>query len=313
MLRKSLDYDGLQNFSRRFSSASYNTSGSIFSILDPSKHYASVGKKMIGFSKPDAISKKERADAHTYGVGLDTYFKTTAKEQIQAPDAVKQPGYTGGGGSSTEYEAGEASGAASAASAASAPSASASASASKAEGEGEAEGAKEPVVEYEDIKESMAVADYDKLPAAEAKSAINRARLLKGDARLEGLEVKVTKTKTKKAIVVLVTAEKKKDLVKTFKAELAELVKAGQTGTNYYTYVQSMSAGSAFKVIGGTPAASRRGSAGGGAPESPKTPSASAASMGGGAGSAATAASKAVTSVLGEEEWTTVGKKKGKK
>ena len=287
MLHTYLNYEGLQNFSRRFSSASYNSSGSIYPVLDPSKKYAEIGRKMISFSKPDAISEKERSDATKYGTDLNEFFKKTAKEQIEAPDLIPKTKYAGG-----ESE----------------PS---SEPASEPKGEAEPE-AKE--IEYEDIGEGMAMVDYDNLNATSAKSAINRARLLKADARMEGLEIKVTKTKTKKAIIVEVTADKKKDLVKSFRAELKELVKNGATGTNYYNYVQSMISGSAFKVIRGTPAPSRRGSEGGATPRSRK------GSVGGATPAPtpapATSASKAVTSALGEGEgeggeWIPVGGLKG--
>lgn len=278
MLHSYLNYEGLQNFSRRFSSASYNSSGSMYPVLDPSKKYAEIGRKMISFSKPDAISEKERSDATKYGTDLNEFFKKTAKEQIEAPNLIPKAKYAGGEGEPASEPASEPKG--------------------EAKPEAEAE-VKE--VEYEHIGEGMAMADYDNLNATKAKMAIYRAKLLKADARLEGLEVKVTKTKTKKAIIVEVTADKKKDLVKSFKAELAQLVRSGAVGTNYYNYVQSMISGSAFKVIRGTPA-SRRGSEGGEMPARLPLPTPTPAP--------ATSASRAVTHELGEGGWTIVGERK---
>jgi predicted Zn-ribbon and HTH transcriptional regulator len=68
----------------------------MYSVLDSQKHYANVGKKMISFSQGDDVSNKERSDATKYGVGLDKFYKETAKEEVTAPNAVKQPRYTGG-------------------------------------------------------------------------------------------------------------------------------------------------------------------------------------------------------------------------
>ena len=153
MLHTYLNYEGLQNFSRRFSSASYNSSGSMYPVLDPSKKYAEIGRKMIGFSKPDAISEKERSDATTYGTDLNEFFKKTAKEQIEAPDLIPKAKYAGG-----ESEP-------------------ASEPASEPKGEAKPEAEPEAKVEYEDIGEGMAMADYDNLNATASKSAINRARL----------------------------------------------------------------------------------------------------------------------------------------
>jgi len=270
----------------------------MYSVLDPSKKFAEVGKRMISFSKPDAVSVMERSDATRYGTGLDQFFMKTAREQIEAPDLLPKPTYAGGEGEPTSEPKGE------------------------VEGEGKAE-AEAKKVDYEDIGEGMAMVDYDNLNATASKTAINRAKLLKADARMEGLEVKVTKTKTKKAIIVEVTADKKRDLVKSFRSELKELVRSGATGTNYYNYVQYMVSGSAFKVIRETPAPSA--SVGGGA--SPTTMTASLSIVPGSesrakaevpsvSGEVPTSASKAVTTALEEEGgWIPVvgGKKQSRK
>jgi hypothetical protein len=243
-----------------------------------------VGKRMLSFSKSDAVSDKERSDAEKYGTGLDEFFKKTAKEQIEAPDVVNQPGYTGG--SEAEGKEGEE---------------------AKEGEEGKEDETKE--VKYEDIGEGLAMVDYDNLNPTAAKQTINRAKLLKADARLADLEVKVTKTKTKKAIIVEVTADRKKDLIKSFKAELKELVRNGATGTNYYNYVQSITSGSVFKVIRETPAVSRGGGATSAAPTPAPTPSPPLPS-------ASTSASRAVTTALegsgAEGEWEVAGEKKRK-
>jgi len=89
----SYKYAGGPIFAKGFSSTSYNASGSIYSILDVNKKYKSVGSQILSQSASDSAAQ---AAGRKYGVGLSSFYTAQAKKQVSLPDAIKQPGYSGG-------------------------------------------------------------------------------------------------------------------------------------------------------------------------------------------------------------------------
>ena len=312
MLHNYSNFEGLQAFSKAFRSASYNSSGgSMYSVLDSSKKYASIGKKVLGFSRADSVALKERKDAETYGVGLTDFYKKTAEDQIKAPDAVKQPKYTGGG--ATEGEEAEGS------------EGSEGSSIQDTEGSegGSSMGAeKDEADKVEYTVEPITVVEYQNLSEEEAKKMVNRARMLKNIDDFDGMDVKLRASRTKSGIDIYVpTKEIKRALAIHY--ELLSKDPSVPEG-NLKRLLQYLAGGAPFKVKEGAPAPKfelRKKPA-----KAPKAPKAAAppkaaeatpaAAVGGGAGGAAaparTSATEAVTEAL-EGKWEVAGAKKGKK
>jgi hypothetical protein len=89
----SYKYAGGPIFAKGFSSSSYNASGSIYSILDVNKKYKSTGSQILSQYTNDSAAQ---AAGQKYGVGLSSFYTAQAKKQVSLPDAIKQPGYSGG-------------------------------------------------------------------------------------------------------------------------------------------------------------------------------------------------------------------------
>ena len=232
MLNNYSNFEGLRVFSRAFGSSSYNSSGgSMYSVLDSSKKYASVGKKVLSFSKSDSVALKERKDAETYGVGLSDFYKKTAEDQIKAPDAVKQPKYTGDSGEPRE---GDIEG---------------SVGSEGSEESGSNEGAELPdeaEFEIEPI-ESEAFAD---LSEKQAMTFRKRASMAKAMPEFKGMNIKLYKTKTKPSLDIYVpNKEVKRALISHF-----EILASEKAEGNLKKFFRYLSGGAAFKIKEGSPA-----------------------------------------------------------
>lgn len=276
MLHNYSNFEGLQAFSRAFRSATYNSSGaSMYSVLDSSKKYASVGKKMIGFSRPDSVALKERSDAETYGVGLTDFYQKVAKEQVDAPDAIKQPKYAG---RADEPVAG-------------------AEAAEGAEGAAEeaAEGGEMPTEEVE--VEAIDIGDYEALPEDQAKSMKNRVAALKSIPEFEKMQVKLVKSKTKSSVAIYVPdTATKKALITHYEILVKEMPEG-----NSKRLIQYLAGGAPFKIKPGAPAPTFTPRKKDTAPRRVKVKKEKAVGGAGPPAPAATSATSAVTKVLESE------------
>jgi hypothetical protein len=288
MLHNYSNFEGLQAFSKAFRSASYNSSGaSMYSVLDSSKKYGSIGKKVLGFCRADSVALKERKDADTYGVGLTDFYKKTAEDQIKAPDAVKQPKYTGDSGEPREGEEGE----------------------SEGKSEGKSVGSSVDRAEQEEAAgivftvEPITAAEYQELPEEEAREMINRARMVKSMSDFDGMDIKLKPSRTKSSVDIYVpTKEIKRALIIHYEAVLKEVPEG-----NFKKLLQYLAGGAPFKVKAGAPApkfelrtkpAKAPKAPKGAAP--PKAAEAPPAAVGGAGGAAAPAARTPATAAITE-------------
>lgn len=239
MLGNYSNFEGLQAFSKAFRSSSYNSSGaSMYSVLDSSKKYANIGKRVLGFSRADSVALKERKDAETYGVGLTDFYKKTAEDQIKAPDAVKQPKYTGDSGE--PREGGEKEGS----------DKDSDKGSNKGSEEGAEGGSESLPKRVESTVEPISAAEYQDLSEEDARKMVNRARMIKGISDFDGMNIKLSPSKTKSSVDIYVpTKEIRKAMIIHYQIIEKELPEG-----NLKRLVKYLAGGAPFKVKEGAPA-----------------------------------------------------------
>jgi hypothetical protein len=266
---------GLETFNRGFGSARYNSTGSIYSILDSSKTFAATGKKILSFNTGDSAVQ---AQAKKYGVDKADYDASVVKAQLNAPDLLPKQKYAGGSSEEGEEvpgkeeeavdETGYEAGGEEVATKRKAPkglrpikksTAPKGGAEAGTEGEGEAsEGSKgsDSDVSKSTVKSSRTITDteaigeeaYEALPEKASQSVLNRARYAKKVPFLKELDVRVDTTKTKPALRINVASVgERQALILIAKEEIAK----GSGSANYKRFLSYLAGGTAFRIVPG--------------------------------------------------------------
>jgi len=272
---------GLETFNKGFGSASYNSTGSMYSILDSSKTFAATGRKILSFNKGDSAVQ---AQAKKYGVDKAAYDASVVKAQLNAPDLLRKQKYAGGTNEEGEEVPGKEEEAADEAGyeagGEEVPKGSEKATKRKApkglrpikkggapkggaeagsEGEGvasegskgsDSDASKGTVKSSRTISEGEAIGEeaYEALPEKASQSVLNRAKYAKKVPFLRDLDIRVDTTKTKPALRINVASVgERKALILIAKEEIAK----GSGSSNYKRFLSYLAGGTAFKIVPG--------------------------------------------------------------